>query len=138
MTLLFPSEISVEPIPTEEMTRALAEGGTCIENCPFSSVDVPKLVPFTITEAFAMGVPFASFICPVTGEVWARATAIDSNSTVNKDKNFLMCDFLISAVNIANLSLTKFCVKCYKRLSFNISDNQSLTNAATNYRLMVN
>ena len=60
--------------------------GNLIENLPVSSVEVPIVVPLTITEAATKGFPVALFITIPSTVFWANRPRPVKSSSVNNNK----------------------------------------------------
>ncbi len=61
-----PTVISLSSKPTEVITRTVPEATPLIVNLPSASAVTPVLVPFTVTEANGIALPFASVTVPET------------------------------------------------------------------------
>ena len=94
------SKLVLEPIdtscvakPIPETTNVLAVLGMDNENLPFASDVVPVVVPFTITEPLATGLPLSSLKVPEIVRFWAEATSTKPNATNKVIIIFLICSF---------------------------------------------
>jgi hypothetical protein len=81
--------------PTAEITKAFDPVGTLKLKLPLALVVVPVLVPLTITEALATGVPVASETFPETVRVCAVSCPAMNSMPHNKSKIFLMSFCLV-------------------------------------------
>jgi hypothetical protein len=88
--VLDPITTSVVVISTAETTNALALDGTVREKEPSAFDVVPVVVPFTITDALATGLPLSSVTFPVMVRC-ASAKRLHSTKPVKSSICFLMC-----------------------------------------------
>ena len=88
-----PTETSVLPNPTEEITRTVLLLSTAIRKFPFTSVVVPRLVPLIVTEAFGTGFPsLSSVTLPVTVFPCAKTVcAITRSRSINTPHLISIC-----------------------------------------------
>src|SRR6185312_2321797 len=114
--------------PVELTVNVVALSGTERVNSPLTPVEVPRLVPFTITEAPNIGPPFSSLTVPVT--VLFCADALKLKNKIVKRKASRCRFFFIR--RIFKLRKAKFFYENkYKVHSYDQIENKYITNTTT-------